>query len=72
MVTVRLSKGMRPLDGSTDIGDDNIKTNVTLVERGGLDSYGPGLGPVVGSHSYGNETSVSITFGEFLDKRRYC
>jgi hypothetical protein len=29
MVSVRLSKGMRPLDGSTDIGDDNIKTNIT-------------------------------------------
>jgi hypothetical protein len=34
----------------------------------GLDSPGPGLGPVAGSCEHDNETSGSIKGGEFLDQ----
>jgi hypothetical protein len=33
----------------------------------GLDSYGSGLGQVAGSCECGNELSVSIICGEFID-----
>jgi len=33
----------------------------------GLDSSGPGYGPVADPCDYGNETSGSIKGGEFLD-----
>jgi hypothetical protein len=40
-----------------------------MVGRCGLGASGPGYGPVAGSceHGNGNETSVSIKGGEFLD-----
>jgi hypothetical protein len=34
----------------------------------GLDSYGPGKGPVTGSCNLSNEASGSIKGGEFLDQ----
>jgi hypothetical protein len=37
------------------------------VEMCGLDARGLGQGPAVGSCELGDETSVSITGGEFLD-----
>jgi hypothetical protein len=38
-----------------------------LGGRYGLDASGSGLGPVTGCCDYGNETSGSVNFEEFLD-----
>jgi hypothetical protein len=44
---------------------ENLKRNI--VGRYGLDTSGPGKGPVVGCCEHGNEHSGSIKGEEFLD-----
>jgi hypothetical protein len=48
--------------------DDNIKMDLREIGWGyGLDLSGSGQGPVAGYCEHGNELSVSIKAGEFLD-----
>ena len=58
----------RPLGRPTRRWEDNIKINLPQVGwEGRMDLSGSGLGKMVGSCEWGNESSVLINCGESVD-----
>jgi hypothetical protein len=54
------TEGKRPLGRPRCRWVDNIKVDLREIEWDGLDSSGPGYGPVESSCEHGNESSGSI------------
>ena len=63
----------RPLGRPTHRWEDNIQMNMPQVGwEGRLDLSSSGLGQMAGSCEWGNEPSVLIKSGEFVDLLRTC
>jgi hypothetical protein len=65
-ILIRKSEAKRPPGRRR--WENNIKIGLEI--RWALNLFGPEYGPVMSSFEHGNEPSVSIKCGEFLDKLR--
>jgi hypothetical protein len=62
-----MTKGRRPLERPRRRSEDNIKMDLREVGCGGADWVDLAQGQVAGCCVYGDEPSVSIKCGEFLE-----